>query len=349
MKKNRGITLIALVITIVVLVVLVAVSINVAFGDNGIFQKAKEASSATADQINYESNRLPELMQAYINENVGNIAGDNNSAPSDFSVTLSSKETNSITVTAKATDLDGEDLTYTLYTKTEDGTYEAKNTSDATASGTEVTLTAIGLEQYTTYNYYVAVSDGKKTINSEEASVRTYCPTTICTGPFTTISDCSNTRCSNGRVYTSYSCPNSGTAGIYKIRMWVGVRTSDPTCATCGAALTTEGGSSSYPYKAYAVYTRCTYSRCSFSATHLDWNTYGLRDGFFCSSSCTENHPKWGTTGAILPDHTYSVSSTCGTCGGDGRIEITTTCSHQKSATHYYCEHGDDYTAEVHD
>lgn len=346
MKKNRGITLIALVITIVVLVVLVAVSINVAFGNNGIFQKAKEAASTTADQIDYESNRLPELMQAYINENVGNTVGDSNSAPSDFSVTLTSKETNSITVTAKATDLDGEDLSYTLYTKIEDGTYEAKNTSDATASGTEVTLTATGLAQYTTYNYYVAVSDGKKTINSEVASVRTYCPTTICTGPFESTAKCTNSNCSNGRVISRILCPNSGLPGKYMAYAYLGVTSSK--CINCGATFATNPGNSDYPYKAYVVFTQCPYSKCNHALAY-NWSVNGLKDGFFCSISCVKAYPKYGTDGVNMGQHTYSVSSTCGVCGGDGLIDVTPNCSHGKSATHYYCEHGDDYTTEVHD
>lgn len=342
MKKNRGITLIALVITIVVLVVLVAVSINVAFGDNGIFQKAKEASSATADQIDYESNRLPELMQAYINENVGNIAGDNNSAPSDFSVTLSSKETNSITVIAKATDLDGEDLTYTLYTKTEDGTYEAKNTLDATASGTEVTLTATGLDQYTTYNYYVAVSDGKKTINSEEESVRTYCPTTICTGPFTTTTTCSN--CSGeGKVTVSVRCPGSGVPGEYTFLKHH--RSTTAKCPTCGATREKWPGTSYYTYYTLAV--RCSSywtSNCHYDSTQT-MTTY---DTPLCDN-CSKNSPYYGTTSAAVPTHNYTTTQDCSRCDGDGEQVISATCSHGKSDTHYYCEHGDDYTAEVHD
>ena len=44
---NKGITLIALVVTIVVLLILASVSITVVFGDNGILQLAKEAGEKT--------------------------------------------------------------------------------------------------------------------------------------------------------------------------------------------------------------------------------------------------------------------------------------------------------------
>ena len=41
-KKEKGITLVALVVTIVVLIILSTVSINTMFGDNGIISKAKK-------------------------------------------------------------------------------------------------------------------------------------------------------------------------------------------------------------------------------------------------------------------------------------------------------------------
>ena len=49
MKKNKGITLVALVVTIVVLLILAGVSINLVLGDNGIVKKAQEAKTKSAD------------------------------------------------------------------------------------------------------------------------------------------------------------------------------------------------------------------------------------------------------------------------------------------------------------
>ena len=43
--KERGITLIALVVTIVVLLILAGVSINALFSDNGIIDRAKDAQN----------------------------------------------------------------------------------------------------------------------------------------------------------------------------------------------------------------------------------------------------------------------------------------------------------------
>ena len=47
MRKEKGITLIALVVTIVVLIILAAVSISMLTGENGIIKKASEAKDAT--------------------------------------------------------------------------------------------------------------------------------------------------------------------------------------------------------------------------------------------------------------------------------------------------------------
>ena len=41
MRKNKGITLVALVVTIVVLLILAAVSINLVLGQNGLIANAK--------------------------------------------------------------------------------------------------------------------------------------------------------------------------------------------------------------------------------------------------------------------------------------------------------------------
>ena len=75
MKKNqRGITLVALVVTIVVLLILAGVSINSVLGDNGIIAKAKEAQrkSAEASQNDLISmNELAQQLEEQINESAG--------------------------------------------------------------------------------------------------------------------------------------------------------------------------------------------------------------------------------------------------------------------------------------
>jgi len=58
MKNQKGITLIALVITIIVMLILVAVSISVAL-NGGLFQHAKNAKTQTETEMTKE-NKLDE-------------------------------------------------------------------------------------------------------------------------------------------------------------------------------------------------------------------------------------------------------------------------------------------------
>ena len=72
MKKNKGITLVALVVTIVVLLILAGVSINLVLGNNGIIAKAKEAQreSAEASQNDLKG------MNGLVSEMEGALAGN---------------------------------------------------------------------------------------------------------------------------------------------------------------------------------------------------------------------------------------------------------------------------------
>ena len=70
MKKNKGITLVALVVTIVVLLILAGVSINLVLGNNGIIARAKDAEtkSAEASQNDLKGmNSLIEQMESTLN------------------------------------------------------------------------------------------------------------------------------------------------------------------------------------------------------------------------------------------------------------------------------------------
>lgn len=87
-KKERGITLVALVVTIVVLLILAGVSISMVLGNNGIVTKAKETQTAQdkayaedviesglkAVQIEVLSNTLPTSKTANVAYVVEKIA-----------------------------------------------------------------------------------------------------------------------------------------------------------------------------------------------------------------------------------------------------------------------------------
>ena len=82
MKGNRGITLVALVVTIVVLLILAGISLNLVLGENGIITKAQEARDKTEQaRINTEKsmNSLEQELSNYVNRidsgNGGNSGG----------------------------------------------------------------------------------------------------------------------------------------------------------------------------------------------------------------------------------------------------------------------------------
>ena len=72
MKNNKGITLVALVVTIVVLLILAGVSINLILGNNGIIAKAKDAETKSAEA---SQNDL-KGMNGLVSEMEGALAGN---------------------------------------------------------------------------------------------------------------------------------------------------------------------------------------------------------------------------------------------------------------------------------
>ncbi len=79
LKEQRGITLIALVVTIVILIILAAVSMTMVLGNNGIFEQAKKgansmASAETNTQAGFNS------MSAEIDKIISGNGGSQNQA-----------------------------------------------------------------------------------------------------------------------------------------------------------------------------------------------------------------------------------------------------------------------------
>ena len=74
-KKNRGITLVALVITIIIIIILATVTINMAFGENGLIKQAELARDMAANSTTAEQEGMNSLMDEF-----SNIIADNGSA-----------------------------------------------------------------------------------------------------------------------------------------------------------------------------------------------------------------------------------------------------------------------------
>ena len=67
LKANKGITLVALVVTIIVLIILAGVSIALVLGDNGIVQRAKEGAHNYAVGANVEAGQMANAV-TWVNE-----------------------------------------------------------------------------------------------------------------------------------------------------------------------------------------------------------------------------------------------------------------------------------------
>ena len=111
-KTEKGITLVALVVTIVVLLILAGVSINTVLGDDGIIKKAKEAAAATKQaSAEEEMNRLvleyqlaskDETLESFLQEKVTEGRIDGVTDNGDGTITITKKvEGKDYTITVK--------------------------------------------------------------------------------------------------------------------------------------------------------------------------------------------------------------------------------------------------------
>ena len=64
-KKERGITLVALVVTIIVLLILAGVAISLTISDNGIFTRARRAADTWVNAEQNETKTMDEFNTAF--------------------------------------------------------------------------------------------------------------------------------------------------------------------------------------------------------------------------------------------------------------------------------------------
>ena len=75
LKKNSGITLVALVITIIVLLILAGVVIRLAVGDNGVIIRAKDSANKYNQAQDYEIGIMDDVSKEYDSIISGNWMG----------------------------------------------------------------------------------------------------------------------------------------------------------------------------------------------------------------------------------------------------------------------------------
>ena len=143
-QANKGITLIALVVTNVVLIILATVSINAVLGQNGIIKKAKQAKELYSNSIakdNEEMDRLLNEMAQYDTDNSGSGGG-------------TTKPEEGITVTVDGTE--GIKLT-----KANVANYLGKVVTNYVPTTSSVTIESMEYNVSTKYRLYYVDFDGK--------------------------------------------------------------------------------------------------------------------------------------------------------------------------------------------
>ena len=108
MGKQKGITLVALVITIIILIILAGISINTLIGENGIITKAKEAKQNIILAGEAEALQLNQLY--YELENGGELTEDEESAKKDEIIALLQKQVEELQNQVSSLQTENEDL-----------------------------------------------------------------------------------------------------------------------------------------------------------------------------------------------------------------------------------------------
>ena len=109
-SQERGITLVALVITIVVIIILATVTINFAFGEGGLVQQAEDARDYYANDTKYTEDSLSNVT-SYLNEILNGTGGSGDNPTLPTTVEEAKENKTKFTNTTPITD----DLGNTVY------------------------------------------------------------------------------------------------------------------------------------------------------------------------------------------------------------------------------------------
>ena len=82
LKSARGITLVALVVTIIIIIILASITMNMAFGDNGLMKQAQLAKDYYANDQKYTGETMINV-DSYINKVLDNALGNEIDNPTD--------------------------------------------------------------------------------------------------------------------------------------------------------------------------------------------------------------------------------------------------------------------------
>ena len=102
MKMNKGITLVAVVITVIILLILAAVAISMIGGDNGLFGKAKNA----AEKYNEATKQEADLINSLLSGNYTGSGEEGNISQDDLMQIIGELNSKVDSLTAKVEELE---------------------------------------------------------------------------------------------------------------------------------------------------------------------------------------------------------------------------------------------------
>ncbi len=109
MKKERGITLVVLVITIIILIILATVTINAVWGENGLLTQARETKESAENMVASENEKMGAIKKEY---EALMAAGGNISVP--LKIDITETHTND-SLTINIANPDDAQMTYEIY------------------------------------------------------------------------------------------------------------------------------------------------------------------------------------------------------------------------------------------
>ena len=172
--KEKGITLVALILIVILLVILSAVGISVIYNSRIIEFAMTGATKYVQEGIN--ENKVLEGTENIIDSVIRSIKeieggsstepnppiAPENTPPTKAEVLFNSKGINYIKVNAKSEDADGDKLTYTLrYGTSSSNLNYSKELTNQEQNVQIAVQTETNLSQYTYYYWRVDVTDGK--------------------------------------------------------------------------------------------------------------------------------------------------------------------------------------------
>ena len=89
MQEERGITLIALIVTIITMLILAGISIKLAIDNNGVIENAKEAKNQYEQAQTEDDSKLSDLSSIMKNKLDANRGNSSNSGEEESTVTVS--------------------------------------------------------------------------------------------------------------------------------------------------------------------------------------------------------------------------------------------------------------------